>query len=162
MPQQPPQMYVPMTPMQPRRVISSEVEKSERQRTLIYSLVFIIAVLVVGFIAGVIDQSIHSNSTTDRNQNYFIVNSEDLLLIIASMAPWAVLFFLICLAWVTIANRLFVKWNTALADNEHDEAYGKGIIYEIVHDNNAAAAIVLIMPMLVIAVALIFIVLLIK
>jgi uncharacterized membrane protein len=146
---------------QPRKMITNEAEKREQSRTLIYSLVFIVVVLIVGFVAGVVDQAIHSSSA-DRNQNYFLINAQDILLIVASMAPWAVLFFLICVAWTYITNRLFTKWNTALADDENDEAYGKGLVYEIVHDNNAAAALVLIMPMLVIAVALIFIVILIK
>ena len=159
--QPPPGMY---QARQPRKMITNEAEKREQARTLIYSLVFIVVVLIVGFVAGVIDQALQSvpSDPTQSKQNYFLLNAKDILLIIASMAPWAVLFFLICVAWTYITNRLFTKWNSALADDENDEAYGKGLVYEIVHDNNAAAALVLIMPMLVIAVALIFIVILIK
>ena len=117
-PQQPgpvPPGFVPgMFPAgQPKKVVSSEAEKNEDRRTIIYSMIFIIVVLLVGFVAGFIDQAIHSNNP-ERNQNFFILNMEDLLLIIASMAPWTVLFFLISMAWIFIANRLFVKWNTAL------------------------------------------------
>ena len=36
----------------------------------------------------------------------------------------------------------------------------KGVIYEIVHDNNAAAALVLMVPMIIIALGLIYVALL--
>ncbi len=147
----PPTMYAP-----PPRPIPTEREVNERQRILMYSLLFIVAVLVVGLIAGILDAVIRNRD------NYFILNVEDVLLIIASVAPWIVLFFIMSMAWVIFANRLFVRWNTALSQGEHDEAHGKGVIYEIVRDNNAAAALVLILPIMIIALALIFIVILIK
>ncbi len=130
--------------------ITQEAEKKARGRALIYAVIAMVGVLVVGLIAGVLD------SATSNRSNAFIVNLQDLLLVIASTAPWIVFFFILCTVWVYFADRLFVKWNTALHAPD-EEAYGKGIIYEIVHDNNAAASIVLIMPTLSIALALIYI-----
>ena len=165
-PQMPPQQQRPMGPPQqpimypqmppPQRRVNTETEVTERRRVLLYSAIFIGGILVIGLIAGVVDSLI-------RNQgNFFLSNMEVVLLIIASSAPWAVIFFLLCLGWVYLINRLFVKWNTSFANDENDEAYGKGIIYEIVRDNNGAAAILLVGPLLTIAVALLFIVTLIK
>jgi hypothetical protein len=150
----PPIMYQPMQP--PKRRVQTETEVTERRRVLLYSAIFIAGILVIGLIAGIVDSLI-------RNQgNFFLSNLEVVLLIVASSAPWAVIFFLLCLGWVYLINRLFVKWNTSFADDENDEAYGKGIIYEIVRDNNGAAAVLLVGPLLILAVALLFIVTLIK
>jgi hypothetical protein len=134
-----------------RTTVSTQAEKQERSRTLLYAVIFIVGVLVIGLVAGLIDNALNPN-----RGNAFIINLQDLLLVIASTAPWIVLFFVLCAVWVYFADRLFVKWNKAL-NSPDEEAYGKGIIYEIVHDNNAAAAIVLIMPTLSIALALIYI-----
>ena len=132
-------------------------EAGERKILVIYSIGLVVGILAVGLVAGVLDTAIRN-----RKDNYFFLNAEDMLMVIASIAPWAVLFFLIAMAWSFVANWLFVKWNTALASDEQDEAYGKGIIYEIVKDNNSAAALLLLMPLMIIALALIFIVILIK
>jgi len=137
-------------PQLPSNVVA-EAEKEERSRTLLYAVLVMIGVLVVGLVAGLID-----NAINPARSNAFITNLQDLLLVIASTAPWIVFFFVLCVVWVYFANRLFVKWNTAL-NKPGDQAYGKGIIYEIVQDNNAAAAILLIMPTLSIALALIYI-----
>lgn len=126
------------------------IEKRERSRTAAFAIGAMLVILVVGYLAGVVDSAITGHA------NYFLGNLRDVLLVIASSAPWVVLFSILCFVWVWMANRLFVKWNTAMNKPE-DAAYAKGIIYEIVCDNNAAAAIVLIMPTLTIALALIYI-----
>ena len=125
-------------------------ETRERGRTVGYAAVAMLVILVVGYLAGVADSAITGHG------NYFLTNLRDILLVVASSAPWVVLFFVLCFAWIWVANSLFVRWNTAM-NKPGDPAHGKGIIYEIVCDNNAAAAIVLIMPTLTIALALIYI-----
>ncbi|MEI6043364.1 MAG: hypothetical protein WCS37_03120 [Chloroflexota bacterium] len=136
---------------QPQPPITSQAEKQEGNRTLLYAIVAMVGILLLGLLAGVIDSAINPGRS-----NAFIVNVQDLLLVIASTAPWIVFFFILCSIWVYFADKLFAKWNTSL-NQPGEEAYGKGIIYEIVHDNNAAAAVVLIMPTLSIALALIYI-----
>ncbi len=131
----------------------THVERKESRRAVLYILVAILAILVIGFVAGVIDNAIRTNITT----NAFVENSREMLLVIASTAPWIAFFILLCSSWVFIADRLFVRWNRVLGEpNEKD----KGIIYEIVHDNNSAAALVLLVPMLLIALGLIYVALL--
>lgn len=132
-------------------VAIEQAEKRERSRLLLYAALFVAGILLLGLIAGFIDNAINPN-----RGNAFIVNLQDILLVIASTAPWIVFFFILCGVWVYFADRLFVKWNKAL-NSPNEDAYAKGIIYEIVHDNNAAAAILLIMPTLSIALALIYI-----
>ena len=132
-------------------VATAQAESRERSRTLLYAVIAIVGILLVGLVAGLID-----NAANPGRGNAFIVNLQDLLLVIASTAPWVVFFFILCAVWIYFADRLFIKWNKAL-NKPGDEAYGKGIIFEIVRDNNAAAAIMLIMPTLSIALALIYI-----
>jgi hypothetical protein len=129
---------------------SSAQEESARSHTPVFGVLAIIVILAVGFIAGVVDNAITGHG------NMFILNLRDVLLVVASTAPWIVLFSILCFAWCVVANRLFIRWNSTL-NKPGDPAYGKGIIYEIVQDNNAAAAIVLIMPTLTIALALVYI-----
>ncbi len=136
--------------MQPQNPQIHQAEKQERSRALLYGTLAMIGVLVIGLVAGLID-----NALNPSRGNAFLINLQDLLLVIASTAPWIVLFFVLCAVWVYFADRLFVKWNKAL-NKPDDPAYAKGIIYEIVQDNNAAAAIVLIMPTLTIALALVY------
>lgn len=140
-----------MEQQQPHSPVAPQAEKQERNRALMYAVIAMVVVLLVGLVSGLID-----NALNPSRGNAFILNLQDLLLVIASTAPWIVFFFVLCAAWVYFADRLFIKWNKAL-NQPGDEAYGKGIIFEIVHDNNAAAAIVLIMPTLSIALALIYI-----
>ncbi|MCX7019476.1 MAG: hypothetical protein NTY46_10925 [Candidatus Sumerlaeota bacterium] len=125
-------------------------EKRVDRHTLFWAVISMIVILVAGFTAGVID------SAFTKHPNAFMTNLRDMLLVIASTAPWIVLFFCLCCVWIWAADRLFVRWNKSM-NKPGDEAYGKGIIYEIVCDNNAAAALVLIMPTLTIALALIYI-----
>lgn len=137
--------------MEQQNVQTTTAENRERSRTLLYAIIAIVGILLVGLVAGLID-----NAANPSRGNAFIVNVQDLLLVIASTAPWVVFFFILCALWIYFADRLFIKWNKAL-NKPGDEAYGKGIIFEIVRDNNAAAAIMLIMPTLSIALALIYI-----
>lgn len=140
-----------MEQQQPHAPVNTQAEKQERSRVLLYAVIAMAVVLLIGLVAGLVDNALNPN-----RGNAFILNLQDLLLVIASTAPWIVFFFVLCAGWVYFADSLFVKWNKAL-NKPGDEAYGKGIIFEIVHDNNAAAAIVLIMPTLSIALALIYI-----
>src|SRR4051812_5050464 len=134
-------------------VIDNAVERSEGRRVVLYIVIAIIVILVVGFIAGVLDNLVRTGVTT----NPFLDNARDILTVIASSSPWIALFIILCTSWIFIADTLFVRWNRALGDaNEKD----KGVIYEIVHDNNAAAALVLMVPMIIIALGLIYVALL--
>jgi len=132
--------------------VFTQREKTERRRVVLYGVLIFIGILVVGFLAGVIDNAIYP-----QDKNAFLENSKDILVVIGSSAPWAALFLLLCAGWVYLANRLFVSWNKALSTGEDDEAYGKGLIYEIVRDNNAAAVLVLMLPLVIVALLLIYI-----
>ncbi len=133
--------------------LENTVERGEGRRVVLYIVVAIIVILVVGFIAGVLDNLVRTGVTT----NPFLDNARDILTVIASSSPWIALFIILCTSWIFIADMLFVRWNRALGEpNEKD----KGVIYEIVHDNNAAAALVLMVPMIIIALGLIYVALL--
>lgn len=130
-----------------------EFERREGRRALLYIIIAIIVILVVGFLAGVIDNAVRSGVSS----NAFLDNAREILAVLASTAPWIALFIVLCSSWVFIADSLFVRWNRALGESTDME---KGIIYEIVHDNNAAAALILLLPMLLIAMGLIYVALL--
>ncbi len=123
----------------------------QRRAAVRNTIMALLTILLVGVIAGIIDSRLHPG-----RGNAFFVNAQDLLLVLASTAPWIVFFFLLCWGWVWIADRIFMKWNRVFYRPD-EEAHGKGIMYEIVRDNNAAAAIVLILPTVAIALALIYI-----
>jgi hypothetical protein len=132
--------------------IFTQREKSERGRVVLYGLLILIGTLVIGLLAGIID-----NALRPEDKNAFVENSKDIFLVVASSAPWAALFFVLCAGWIYLINKLFVRWNKALSHSEQDENYGKGIIYEIVHDNNAAAVLLLLMPLMLVVLLLIYI-----
>ena len=129
------------------------VERSEGRRVILYIVMAVIVILVVGFLAGVLDNLVRSQVTS----NAFLDNARDILTVLASTAPWISLFIILCTSWVFIADNLFVRWNRALGEPGDKN---KGVIYEIVHDNNAAAALVLMVPMIIIALGLIYVALL--
>jgi len=129
---------------------NSAADKNGGRETVFWAVLSIIVILVVGYVAGILDSAI------SKQPNAFVDNARDMLLVIANTSPWIALFFCLCYIWTWAADRLFRKWNKSL-NKPGDEAYGKGIIYEIVRDNNAAAALVLIMPTLTIALALIYV-----
>ncbi len=125
-------------------------ERKEGQRVIIYLALAIVIILVVGFLAGLLDNMLRSGITT----NVFLDNSREILQVIASSAPWISLFIILCASWVYIADVLFTRWNRILGGPEMED---KGIIYEIVQDNNSAAALMLLLPMLLIAMGLIYV-----
>jgi uncharacterized membrane protein YjgN (DUF898 family) len=129
------------------------VERNEGRRVVFYIVMAIVIILVVGFLAGVLDNLVRSSVTS----NPFLDNSRDILTVIASSSPWIALFVILCTSWIFIADNLFVRWNRALGNPDEKD---KGVIYEIVHDNNAAAALILMVPMLIIALGLIYVALL--
>lgn len=128
----------------------AKFERAEGRRTIFYVAGGIVLILVLGFLAGVLDNALRSGVTT----NAFIENSREILVVIASTAPWISLFIILCTSWVFIADQLFMRWNRALGLPDEQD---KGIIYEIVRDNNSAAALVLFVPMLIIALGLIYV-----
>jgi hypothetical protein len=132
---------------------SNTVERREGRRVVVYIVVAIIVILVVGFLAGVLDNLVRDSVRS----NVFLDNARDILAVLASTAPWIALFIILCTSWIFIADNLFVRWNRVLGDATDTD---KGVIYEIVHDNNAAAALVLMVPMLIIALGLIYVALL--
>ena len=131
----------------------NEIERGEGRRVVLYIVMAVIVILVVGFLAGVLDNLVRTNVTS----NPFLDNARDILTVLASSSPWIALFIVLCTSWIFVADTLFVRWNRALGEaNQKD----KGVIYEIVHDNNAAAALVLMVPMIIIALGLIYVALL--
>lgn len=129
------------------------VERTEGRRVVLYIAMSIVVILVVGFLAGVLDNLVRSTVSS----NAFLDNARDILTVIASSSPWIALFIILCTSWIFIADSLFVRWNRALGQPDEKD---KGVIYEIVHDNNAAAALVLMVPMIIIALGLIYVALL--
>lgn len=67
-------------------------------------------------------------------------------LILASFTPWTALFLVIAGIWATIIDRFFQRYNGNPT---------QGIAYELAHDNNTAAAILLTLPIAIIATLLI-------
>lgn len=133
--------------------VDNTVERKEGRRVIVYIIMALVIILVVGFLAGVLDTALRNSVKS----NVFLDNSREILAVIASTAPWIVLFIVLCASWIFIADSLFVRWNRALGEGDEKD---KGVIYEIVHDNNAAAALVLMVPMIIIALGLIYVALL--
>lgn len=133
--------------------VDNTVERKEGRRVIVYIVMALVIILVVGFLAGVLDTALRNSVKS----NVFLDNSREILAVIASTAPWIVLFIVLCSSWIFIADSLFVRWNRALGEADEKD---KGVIYEIVHDNNAAAALVLMVPMIIIALGLIYVALL--
>ncbi|MDB5080656.1 MAG: hypothetical protein JWP00_2580 [Chloroflexi bacterium] len=131
----------------------NSVERKEGRRVILYIFIALVVVLVVGFLAGMLDTLLRGSVKS----NVFLDNSREILAVIASTSPWIVLFIILCASWVFIADNLFIRWNRALGESDGQD---KGMIYEIIHDNNAAAALVLMVPMLIIALGLIYVALL--
>lgn len=133
--------------------VDSAAERGEGRRVVLYIVIAVIVILVVGFLAGLLDNLVRTGVTS----NPFLDNARDILTVIASSSPWIALFVILCTSWIFIADALFVRWNRALGETQGND---KGVIYEIVHDNNAAAALILLVPMLIIALGLIYVALL--
>jgi hypothetical protein len=129
---------------------TGQFERAEDRRVLLYIVIAIPVILLLGFIAGVLDDALRAQVDT----NAFLENSREILQVIASSAPWLVLFIVLCSAWVWIADTLFKRWNRALGRAGEQD---KGLIYELVHDNNSAAALMLLVPMIIIALGLIYV-----
>ncbi len=132
---------------------TQEFERREGRRIVLYLAIAIVVILVIGFLAAVLDKAIRN--TTDNN--VFLENSREILAVIGSTAPWIVFFIILCSSWIFISDRLFVRWNRGLGEPDNQN---RGMIYEIVHDNNSAAALILLLPMLLIAMGLIYVALL--
>ncbi len=129
---------------------TEKVVKREGRRVVLYIIVALITIIVAGFLAGLLDLSLRSSVTS----NVFVDNAREILAVIASTSPWIAFFIILCSSWIFVANRLFVRWNRAFGHQD------KGLIYEIVEDNNSAAALVLLVPMVIIALGLIYVALL--
>jgi hypothetical protein len=129
---------------------TGQFERAENRRIIVYILIAIPVILLIGFLAGVLDDAIRTGVDT----NAFLENSREILQVIAASSPWLVLFIVLCSAWVWIADTLFKRWNQALGRADEQD---KGLIYELVHDNNSAAALMLLVPMIIIALGLIYV-----
>lgn len=141
------------TPESEQISTGAKFERAEGRRAVIYVGVAIVVILALGFLAGVLDNAVRSGSST----NAFVENSREILVVVASTAPWIAFFLILCTSWIFVADQLFMRWNRALGRPDEQD---KGLIYEIVHDNNAAAALVLFVPMLIIAMGLLYVALL--
>src|SRR5690349_19644840 len=96
----------------------NEIERGEGRRVVLYIIMAVVVILVVGFLAGVLDNLVRSQVTS----NAFLDNARDILTVLASTAPWISLFIILCTSWVFIADTLFVRWNRALGEaNEKDK-----------------------------------------
>lgn len=103
-------------------------------RILINCVVTAVVVLLIGFLTDLI-----------AGVRAFIDHLASVPIIMATFAPWAALFLVIAGIWATVVDRFFQRFN---GNPEH------GIAYEMAHDNNTAAAVLLTMPLAVMAIVL--------
>jgi hypothetical protein len=107
----------------------------ERYRYLLGCLAAAAILLVVGFITDLV-----------AGFSVFTDHLRSVPLILATFTPWIAFFLVIAGIWATLIDGFFRRYN-GMAD--------RGISYELTHDNNTAAAVLLTMPILIMAVLLI-------
>lgn len=129
---------------------SDNFERGENRRIILYIVVALAVILIVGFLAGLIDDAVRPAVRS----NAFVDNAGEMLTVVAGTAPWLALALVLCACWVFVADRLFVRWNRAYGEQQEKD---KGLIWEIVHDNNSAAALVLLVPLLIIVLSLMYV-----
>ncbi len=106
-----------------------------RYRILIQCVVAALVLLVVGFVT---DLLIGLRAFTDHLRS--------IPLILATFTPWAAFFLVIAGVWATIIDLFFQRYNGNAE---------QGVAYELAHDNNTAAAVLLTLPIAIIAMVLI-------
>jgi hypothetical protein len=105
-----------------------------RYRILVYCLIAAAILLVVGFVT---DLAAGLSAFTDHLRS--------IPLILATFTPWVALFLVVAGIWATLIDGFFQRYN---GDPDH------GIAYELAHDNNTAAAVLLTLPIAIMAILL--------
>ena len=103
-------------------------------RILINCLMVAVILLVIGFVTDLV-----------AGFSAFTDHLRSIPLIMATYTPWAAFFLVIAGIWATMIDRFFRRYN-----GDPDQ----GIAYELAHDNNTAAAVLLVMPIGIMAVLL--------
>jgi heme/copper-type cytochrome/quinol oxidase subunit 2 len=105
-----------------------------RYRILIQCIIAAVVLLVVGLVA---DLLFGVRAFTDHLLS--------IPLILATFTPWVALFLVISGIWATIVDQFFRR---------HNQNEERGLSYELTHDNNTGAAVLLTGPILIMAVLL--------
>ena len=106
-----------------------------RYRILIQCVVAALVLLVLGFVTDLLG-GLHA----------FTDHLRSIPLILATFSPWAAFFLVIAGVWATIIDLFFQRYNGNAE---------QGIAYELAHDNNTAAAVLLTLPIAIMAMVLI-------
>lgn len=106
-----------------------------RYRLLIQCIVAALLLLGVGFITDLL-----------AGLSAFTDHLRSIPLILATFTPWAAFFLVIAGIWATTIDLFFQRYNGNAE---------QGIAYELAHDNNTAAAVLLTLPIAIIAILLI-------
>lgn len=105
-----------------------------RYRILIQCVIAAIILLAVGFVTDLV-----------AGLSAFSDHLRSIPLILATFTPWVALFLVIAGIWATIVDGFFQRYNGDPA---------QGIAYELAHDNNSAAAVLLTLPIGIMAMLL--------
>ena len=103
-----------------------------RYRILINCLITALILLVVGFLADAL-----------AGFRAFTDHLSSIPLVLATYTPWAALFLVIAGIWATFVDLFFQRYNGSPE---------RGIAHEMAHDNNTAAAVLLTLPIGIMAV----------
>lgn len=105
-----------------------------RYRILINCVIVAVILLVIGFVTDLV-----------AGFSAFTDHLRSIPLILATFTPWVAFFLVIAGIWATFIDAFFQRYN---GNPEH------GIAYELAHDNNTAAAVLLTLPIGIMAVLL--------
>jgi hypothetical protein len=106
----------------------------ERYGILLGCVVTAVILLVVGYVTDLI-----------AGFSAFTDHLRSIPLVLATYTPWAAFFLIIAGIWATFIDGFFRRFNGDAA---------KGIAHELAHDNNTAAAVLLTVPIGIMAVLL--------
>jgi hypothetical protein len=107
----------------------------QRFQILIWCLIAALLLLVVGFITDLV-----------AGFRAFADHLASIPLILATFTPWMAFFLVIAGIWATLIDLFFQRTN-------NDRR--RGIAYELTHDNNTGAAVLLLLPIAIMAILLI-------
>jgi heme/copper-type cytochrome/quinol oxidase subunit 2 len=105
-----------------------------RYRILIQCIIAAVVLLILGLLADLI-----------FNVRAFTDHLLSIPLVLATFTPWVALFLVISGVWATIVDLFFRR---------HNQGDDRGLSYELTHDNNTGAAVLLTGPILIMAVLL--------
>lgn len=105
-----------------------------RYAILIRCLMAAAVLLVIGFVTDLV-----------AGFSAFADHLRSIPLILATFTPWVAFFLIIAGIWATMIDVFFQRYNGS-AD--------RGIAYELAHDNNTAAAVLLTLPIAIMAILL--------